>query len=209
MTDPYVLHNRVGSGGFVIEAALDMAGADWRLQPVESQVSRPLPESFRAINAWKQVPVLDLPDGSRMTESGAMLIHIAGAFPDTGIAPRPGSSEHAQFLRWTLFLSTNVYEAVLRRVYPDRYTTDPDAAASVKAAALARLDDCFALLEGEIGERGYLTGNRLSLVDVYLAMLYYWHDRLHATLPKCGEIVRRTMNDPRITPSWNRNFERA
>lgn len=208
MTGPYILHNRPGSGGFVVEAALDMVGANWRLEPVESQVSTPLPDSFRAINPWNQVPVLDLPDGSRMTESGAMLIHLAGAFPAAGVAPQPDTPEYAQFLRWTLFIAVNVYESVLRRVYPDRYTADPSGAPAVKQAALARLDDCFTLLEEQIGDSGFLIGHSLSLTDVHLGMLYYWHDRLNATLPKCGEIVRRTMNDPRIAPSWKRNFQR-
>lgn len=206
MTNPYVLWNRKRSGGFVVEAALDMAGADWRLQSVESQVSTPLPESFRAVNPWGQVPVLDLPDGTRMTESAAMLIHIADAFPDAGVAPKPGSPEHAQFLRWTVFLSVNVYEAMLRKTYSDRFTTDPDGASAVREAAVRRLDDCFALLEGQIGESGYLIGDGVTLADVFLAMIYYWHDRLDGTLPKCGELVRRVMAHPRVKPSWDRNY---
>lgn len=206
MTSPYVLWNRKRSGGFVVEAALDLAGADWRLETVESQVSTPLPESFRSVNPWKQVPVLDLPDGTRMTESAAMLLHIAGAFPDAGIAPRPGTPEHAQFLRWTVFLSANAYEAMLRRTYAGRYTTDPDGAAAVKESAMQRLDECFALLEGEIGDSGWLVGESLSLADVFLAMIWYWHDRLNGTLPKCTEIVRRVMVDPRVRPSWERNY---
>lgn len=202
----YVLWNRTRSGGFVVEAALDMAGADWRLEQVESQVSTPLPESFRAVNPWKQVPVLDLPDGTRMTESAAMLIHIADAFPDAGVAPRPGTPEHAQFLRWTVFISANVYEAMLRKIYSARYTIDADGAEAVKTAALARLDECFAMLEAQIGESGHLVGDSLTLADVFLAMLYYWHDRLHGTLPRCTEIVWRVKADPRVSPSWERNF---
>lgn len=206
MTNPYVLYNRKRSGGFVVEAALDMAGADWRLERVESQVSTPLPESFRVTNPWKQVPVLDLPDGTRMTESAAMLIHIAGAFPDAGVAPRPDTADHARFLRWTVFLSANAYEAMLRRTYSDRYTTDPDGAAAVKEAALKRLDDCFTLLESEIGESGYLVGDSLSLADVFLAMICYWHDRLNGTWPKCTELIRRVMTDPGVKPSRERNY---
>lgn len=205
----YILHNRPGSGGFVIEAALDVAGADWRLEPVDSPVSTPLPESFRAVNPVKQIPVLDLPDGSRMTESAAMLIHLAAAFPESGLAPPPGTPAHAQFLRWTVFLSNAVYEAVLRRTYPERYTADPAGADAVRQAALAKLDQGFAVLEDAIGGGGFLLGERMTATDIYLAMMYYWHDRLRGGLPKCTAITRAVRAHPKVAPSWRRNFERG
>lgn len=205
----YILYNRPGSGGFAVEAALDVAGADWRLETVETPVNTPLPESFRTLNPAMQVPVLDLPDGTRITESAAMLIHVAAAFPDSGLAPPPGTPDHARFLRWTLFLSTAVYEAVLRRVYPERHTADPAGADAVRQAALAKLDRSFAVIEEAIGEEGFLLGESMTAADIYLAMLYYWHDRLQGTLPKCGAVVRAVRAHPKVAPSWRRNFERG
>ncbi|PJK28916.1 glutathione S-transferase family protein [Minwuia thermotolerans] len=202
----YVLHNRRGSGGFAVEAALAMAGADFRLADIDAPVSTPLPESFRAINPWKQVPVLDLPDGTRMTETAAMLIHIADAFPRAGIAPAPGSPDRAQFLRWTAFLATNVYESVLRRVYPDRYTDDPAGVEAVASAAVRRGMEALRVVEDAIGPHGVLLGERLSVADVYLAMLHRWVDKREA-LPRCTALRRRVAADEVVGPVWRRHFD--
>ena len=43
----YTLYNRPGSGGFVVEAALTLAGAPFELIELDSKAGTPLPESFR------------------------------------------------------------------------------------------------------------------------------------------------------------------
>ena len=43
----YHLFNRPGSGGFVVEAALTLAEADFELTELASKAGTPLPESFR------------------------------------------------------------------------------------------------------------------------------------------------------------------
>lgn len=203
----YVLHNRRGSGGFAVEAALAMAGADFRLADIDAPVSTPLPESFRAINPWRQVPVLDLPDGTRITETAAMLIHIADAFPGAGVAPAPGTPERAQFLRWTTFLATNVYESVLRRVYPGRYTDDPSGTGAVASAATRRGMEALRVVEDAIGPHGVLLGKRLSVADVYLAMLHRWVDKTEE-LPRCTALREAVIADAVVGPVWRRHFER-
>jgi hypothetical protein len=46
------------------------------------------------------------------------------------MAPIAGSSAHARFLQWMVFLSANMYEAVLRYFYADRYSAAGDSAAA-------------------------------------------------------------------------------
>jgi len=114
----YTLFNRVGSGGHIIEAALHLAEIPFELVLLDSKPGTPLPETFRTTNPWRQVPTLILPDGSTMTETAAMLIDLATRFPDKLLAPAPGTAAHGQFLRWTIFASIDVYEAMLRYNYP-------------------------------------------------------------------------------------------
>ena len=111
----YTLYNRPGSGGFVVEAALTLAGAPFELIELGSKAGTPLPESFRETNPWGQLPTLILPNGTTMTETSAILVHLALCFPDKHLAPPPGTSAHGAFLRWTTFANVNLYEAVVRR----------------------------------------------------------------------------------------------
>src|SRR5690606_15280090 len=79
---PYVLHNRLGSGGFAVQAALTAAGIPFELALLDSAPGTPLPESFAAVNPWRQVPVLVTPEGEVLTETAAILIYLVGRHPE-------------------------------------------------------------------------------------------------------------------------------
>ncbi len=201
----YRLYNRVGSGGFVAEAALALAGADYALQELDSKPGTPLPESFRGINPWGQVPTLVLPDGSVMTETAAILIHLAACHPDKGLAPTPGTPAHAAFLRWIVVANVNVYEAVLRRSYPFRYTTDPDAHDATRDAAVARMGEALAVLEAAIETGPFLLGKTMTLADVYIAMLFIWF-RVAIDAPRLVKLTDGVRQHPTVAPIWRRHF---
>lgn len=201
----YKLYNRVGSGGFAVEAALTLARQPFELITIESAPGTALPESFREINPWRQVPTLILPDGTVMTEAGAILIHLATCHPGRDVGPEPATPEAARMIRWIVFLSVNVYEATLRRVYPERFTAEADGIDGVRAASLQRSDEAFALLEAELADGGFLLGAHMSLADVYLAMLFAWHrgqryERLTA-------LAHKVAGHDLIAPLWQRNFD--
>ncbi|MGI9478099.1 MAG: glutathione S-transferase family protein [Hyphomicrobiaceae bacterium] len=201
----YTLYNRRGSGGFAVEVALTLAGQPSELVTIESQPSTPLPESFREINPWGQVPVLVLPDGSKMTETGAILIYIATRYPGVDVGPQPGTPAAAQLMRWIVFLSANVYESTIRRVYPERYTTASDGADGLRAAATKRNDEAFALLGKELAAGGFLVGDAMTVADVYLAMLYAWHPG--ETNAACAALAHRVAAHDKVAPLWQRNFD--
>lgn len=201
----YRLINRVGSGGFVTEAALALAEAPYELEELDSKPGTPLPDSFRATNPWRQVPTLILPDGSTLTETAATLIHIAACFPDKGLAPPPGTPEHAAFLRWMIFTNVNVYEAVLRRSYPSRYTTDPDGLEATQAAAIARMGDALAVLENAIDPGPFLLGGSMSVADIYVAMLFVWF-RGTIDAPRLTAMTESVRQHPVVGPIWRRHF---
>jgi glutathione S-transferase len=201
----YCLYNRVGSGGFAVEAALALAGAPCELVELDSAPGTPLPDSFRKTNPWGQVPTLALPDGTIMTETAAILIHLAACFPDKELAPPPGTSAHAAFLRWTVFASVNIYEAVLRYAYPFRYTTDDEAFDAIRAAAVERMGEALAVLEGAIDPGPFLLGEAMSLADIYIAMLFIWF-RGEIDAPRLTALTDRVRRHPTVSPIWRRHF---
>lgn len=199
----YTVYNRLGSGGFAVEAALVYADAPHKMEFLDSKPSTPLPESYRQINPWGQVPALITPDGTLVTETGAILIWLAGRHPALG--PEPWTDGHATFTRWIVFMSASLYEGVLRQTYPDRYTANPDGVADVTAAAAARNHDAFLLLEDHLKDRDVLVGSELSAADIYLAMLTVWHRRKDE-LPNCMALAKSVSEHPAIAPVWEKNF---
>lgn len=202
---PYRLYNRVGSGGFVVEAALALAETEFELEELDSRPSTPLPESFRKKNPWRQVPTLILPDGSTMTETAAILIHLAACHPDKGLGPAPGTAEHAQFLRWMVFANVNVYESLLRRPYPDRYTTDPNGLEAVREAAANRMGEALSVLENATDAGPYLLGDAMTALDVYVAMLFTWYPG-GVDLPRLAALTDGVKRHPVAGPIFRKHF---
>ena len=200
----YRLYNRLSSGGFVVEAALTLAGADFELVELDSKVGTPLDDSFRSTNPWGQLPTLILPDGTTMTESAAILIHIGACFPERNLAPTPGTPEHGAFLRWMVFAGINLYESVLRRGYPFRYTTEPDAEDSVRAAAANRITEALKVIEDAV-EGPFLQGDDMSLADIYIAMFVIWN-REPLDIPKLDALTDRVRQHSVVGPIWRRHF---
>ncbi|WP_137155249.1 glutathione S-transferase [Rhizobium sp. FKL33] len=195
----YRLYGRIGSGSAAVEAALAIISAPHEIIWIDTSAGEHLTEAFTAINPRRQVPALILPDGSVMTESAAMLLHLADAFPEAGLAPKPGTSARAAHDRWLIFMAVNIYEGELRMAYADRYTTDPDGADAVQAAAEDYLSAQYAIIETEM-TGDYLVGNSLSMADLYLWMVASWRDpqQMNAETPCVAAHSRRLRAIPQV-----------
>ncbi len=195
----YTLYSRKDSGGFAVEAALAKAKAQHEVIWLDKAAGETLTPAYGTLNPMRQVPTLVLPDGTAMTESAAMVIHLAGVFPGKGLGPAAGTSAHASFLRWMLFMATNIYEADLRYYYPARYTSDPSGADAVKAAGETHMRKCLAIVEAELDP--FVLGKEPSIADVYLAMLCTWAPSLPAS-PKFTALKHTVAGDPDYGPVW-------
>ena len=201
----YRLYNRPGSGGFVVEAAFALADEPFDLVELDSKAGTPLAESFRETNPWKQLPTLILPDGSILTETTAILIHLAAVFPGKGLAPLPGTPAHGAFLRWMVFASVNLYEAVLRTGYPQRFTADPNAVDATRTAAVTRMGEALVVLEDAVDPGPFILGAEMSLADVYIAMLFAWYQG-EIEAPRLAALKDCVTQNAVVAPIWRRHF---
>jgi glutathione S-transferase len=181
----YTLYGRQGSGSFAVQVALEEIGTAYQRIWVGGEAADVA--RLRAMNPTGRVPALVLPDGAVLFESAAMLIHLALAHPQSALAPQPGSSRHAAFLQWMVFLSANIYEAALRVYYPVRYSTRGDADAdAIREQGTADYRAYLGIIGRDLAP--YVLGGGYSIADVYLHMLGSWYpeDRaeLHAHNPK-------------------------
>ena len=201
----YTLYWSADSGAFAVQAVLEELGQPYRREVMSTAAGDHRTPAFLAVNPMAQIPALRLPDGTIVTESGAMVAHLCDAHPEAGLLPEPGTSGRAEAYRWLFWLATGLYESDLRYYYPDRYTADPAGAEAVKAAALARMDHLLAIAETLIGAGPYALGERFSAVDLYLFMLVLWHPDPVAARerhPRLGELVRRVRQRPAVERIW-------
>ncbi|MCB1448118.1 MAG: glutathione S-transferase family protein [Rhizobiaceae bacterium] len=194
----YRLYGSLGSGSAAVEAALAETGASYEVAVIDTKEDAHLSETFRRINPRQQVPALQLPDGSVMTEGSAMLLHLADAFPEADLAPRPGTPARAQHDRWLIFAAVNIYEGELRHFYPDRYGEN---AASIAETAVAYIERHYGILEDAIAGP-FFFGDRISMLDLYLWNLATWMDpeRLAARFPKVHALMTGVRTRPLVAP---------
>jgi glutathione S-transferase len=181
----YKLYGRPGSGSLAVQVALEELDAPYERIWVGSEESDMV--RLRALNPTGRVPALLLPDGTVMFESAAMLIHLALRHPQSALAPQPGTSGHAVFLQWMVFLSANVYEAALHIYYSARYSARGEADA--EAIRQQGTDDfCTHLALVSRGLTPFVLGADYSIADAYLHMLASWcpgeKGELYARAPK-------------------------
>jgi glutathione S-transferase len=184
----YRLYGRRGAGSLAPQIVLEEIGAEYELLWFSKSPADV--EALRRINPAGKIPILTLPDGTTVTESAAILIHLTDAHPQAGLAPPLGSAAHARFLQWMVFLSANLYEAVLRYCYCERYApAEPAAARAIKAQALEDYGSHLERIHGELSP--YILGDRLSAADPYLHMLAAWYPEdeapLASRLPKLAQ----------------------
>ena len=205
----YTLYWAADTGAFAVQAVLEELGQPYRrevLVTAEGDHHRP---DYRVLNPMAQVPTLRLPDGTVLTESAAMLLHLCDAHPEPALLPPPGTSLRALAYRWLFWLATGLYESDLRYYYAARYTADPQGAEGVRAAALARMDRLLAIAAGLLDPGPYALGERFSAVDLYLFMLVLWHPartEIHLRHPELGRLARLVRGRPAVERIWAQHF---
>lgn len=204
----YKLYARNTAGSMAPEAMLALCEVDYEVIVLERQADGSFPPFFHAINPRAEVPTLVMPDGSVMTESAAMMIHLADLHPETGLSPPIGSPQRARFLRWQMFLATTVYMSDLRLFYPHRYTTEEAGAAGIKARAEESMAREFEIYAEALGEGPFILGDKMSAADIYAAMLVSWAPdvpALFAKHPVLGRMYDAVLANRAVKKVWERN----
>jgi GST-like protein len=198
-----------GGGSTIIEAALELSGVAYqRTEAAPWEPVGPGLPRLRALNPLAQVPTLVLPDGTVMTESAAMLLHLADHHPEAGLAPPAQDASRPAFLRWLVFLVANIYPTFTVGDEPSRWVSEPGACEELRQRTDAYRERLWTLMEAAAAGPWFL-GERRSAVDLYVATMSRWRPRRQwfAThCPKLHAIALRVEGDPRLAPVFAQNF---
>ena len=205
----YKLYDWNQTGGTSVRAALGELEVLYDLVEIDLRSGAQFTDEYTRINPRQQVPSLELPDGSILTENTAILMHLADTHPEADLAPHCGSVERAQINRWLSFFAMNNYGQEIRRLRPERYTTDQSAAQGIVDAATAIVKRHYDIFEGAIGDGPYFLGGRFSILDIYVWMLVQWwgdYDGMRRDHPKILRLVETVMDRPKIKPVHEAHF---
>jgi glutathione S-transferase len=129
---------------------------------------------YYTVNPKGYVPLLELDDGSRLSEVAVILQYIADRKPGT-LAPAFGSMERYRLMEWLNFVSSELH----KQFSPLWYPTTPDA---TKEAQRTKLASRFELLSQTLATQPYLMGDRFTVADAYLFTILNWGAMLKVDL---------------------------
>jgi len=156
-----------------------------------------------------QVPALVLPSGEMMTESAAILIWLADAYPAGALAPPAASAQRPAFLRWMAFVSSAIYALYWVKDDPSRLMAGEAAQGEIRARLAERIAHCWSVMEAALDPAPFLLGEAMSVLDLYVTVVSRWTPRkaLHEVVaPGIGGVVRRVEADPRLAALWTERF---
>lgn len=205
------LYGASGSGSAAIEAALVLCGADYRVVTAATWEAGSALAELRRANPLQQIPALVLEDGSALSESAAILIHLGLAHPASGLLPAEPAAR-AQAIRGLVFIAANCYAAIGVIDYPERWCADPSDAATdnLRAGARSRLHHCWDTFADIFGApQPFFGGAAPGALDLHAAVVSRWSGtraHLQTSRPQLHALLARVDTHPPLAAVFERHW---
>jgi GST-like protein len=209
----YVLYGSRNSGSAAVECALEMVKAPYRIVDAATWRRKDDPATFAQLeraNPLHQIPTLVCPDGTVLSESAAILIHLALAHPRARLLPTDAAAR-ARALRALVFIAANCYSAIGIIDYPERWLGKADKAAhdKLRKGARRRLHKMWSVFADSVVPKPqrFLFGAQPGAADILAAVVSRWSGaRKH--LAKKHPALHEVMQHVEAHPSLAAVFER-
>ena len=142
---------------------------------------------FFTINPQGAVPTLELDDGDVLTENAAVLQYLASLAPEAKLAPEGGMA-HWRLLETLNFIATELHKGFS----PLFHKPSPEA----REALGKQLQSRLALLQGKLGDKPFLLGDRFTIADAYAFVILRWAHKFRidtSELPKLAAYFERLL----------------
>lgn len=204
----WTLYGVPGWGSTLAEGALAWADEPFELVNVDG-FDRPGPARDRllAVNPLGRIPTLVAPGGEVLSESAAIVLHLADSHPGAGLAPPVGDPTRPRFLNRLIWLVSVLYPTFTYRDYPERWA--PGCAEQLAERVDAFRKSLWQQFEQETGDAPFALGEQASAIDLYVAVMSHWRPGrawLAENCPRLHAIALRADALPPLAPVLRRNF---
>jgi GST-like protein len=202
------LFGEPGWGSALIETQLDWYGLEYDFERIGNLFkSADARQRLETVNPLAQIPTLVLEDGTVMTESAAITLYLAELMRSDSLVPAPGAAARGQFLRWLVFVVTNVYPTYTYADDPSRFVAAPESQPAFKSAVTEYVKKLYSILDRTVAGPWFL-GERFSALDIYVCVMTRWRPGRkwfaeHA--PQLSAIAAATEKVPLLEATWRRN----
>ncbi|MFV5383881.1 glutathione transferase GstA [Acinetobacter junii] len=148
-----------------------------------------LGEDFYRLNKKGQVPVLQLEDGSFLTEGAVISQFLVDQFERKDLLPEINTVERYQTLSWMNFIASEIHKAY-SPFFHESYGEES------KTIFSTILNKHYAWVDQQLDGQNYLSGSNFTIADIYLFVVTRWADFIGLDL---GHFIHLTAFMQRIS----------
>jgi len=160
-------------------------------------------ERFREINPQRQVPVLVLDDGTAIAETMAICRYIEEIHPEPDLFGAD-PVERAKVEMWNRFVELGVFSQVsfvFRHGHPGMAGFEVPQVADWAEVNRGRALEQLAWLDGELGRRAFVAGDRFTVADITLLVAVDFMRAARIALPEDLANLKRWYAEVSARPS--------
>lgn len=181
---------------------LEQAGAKYEAVRIDFRKEEQRSTEYLKINPKGRVPAL-VTDRGVLTETPAILVYIAQAYPAAKLAPLDDPFALAEVQAFNSYLCSTWHIAHAHRMRGYRWVDAGDQAsiAAMQKKVPQSVGECARLVEKEMFRGPWVMGERYTVCDPYLFTLCQWlpSDGVDiAKTPKLAEHFRRMSAHPAV-----------
>ncbi|MFW1951060.1 glutathione transferase GstA [Acinetobacter beijerinckii] len=128
-----------------------------------------LGEDFYRLNKKGQVPVLQLNEGSFLTEGAVISQFLVDQFESRDLLAEINTVERYQTLSWMNFIASEIHKAY-SPFFHESYGEES------KTIFSTILNKHYAWIDQQLDGQNYLTGSNFTIADIYLFVVTRWAD---------------------------------
>ncbi|WP_137391799.1 glutathione S-transferase family protein [Rhodoligotrophos defluvii] len=159
-------------------------------------------EDYRRINPVGETPTMLTEKGGLLSESMAILNHIAAQGIDKGLGFAQGTPEFDRLNAMLAFLNTSFFGAFSPLWYALDHGREGLEKDVLRAYGKAEVTKAHGDLERMLGGRDWLVGDHPTVADAYFVGIARWND-FHRALdrhdfPAVNRLYQKLQNDPAV-----------
>jgi glutathione S-transferase len=151
--------------------------------------------TFAALNPARTVPVLAT-EAFVLTQSTQVLLHLAERHASAQLLPVETAARR-DALGLLGYITSDVHPSFRPLLTPERFVEGAEPQRELHQRAAARLETQLALLEARLGQKPYLLGERMSLLDPYVLVFSLWCAHVQVAFPaRLSALAKRVSDRP-------------
>lgn len=184
-----------GTCSQAVHICLREAGLKFEIEKVDIKTKQmESGRDFLTINPHGYVPVLELDDGTRLTEGPIVSQYIADRSGALALMPAAGSLARYRVMEWQNYVTSELHKS-----FTPLFHGGLDATAKKTLAAILRKK--LEWVNEQLADKSYLTGDTFTAADAYLFVVLNWAKFVQielANLKHIGAFMARVAGRPAV-----------